>query len=92
MESIAELPVQAVLDSSDSDQEMCSGGSRINRKIAMLPKSISSIWWGRDHYLDNEAKQLVLRIVKNSKMPENADAEFYELRIDLTSGRLLQGE
>ncbi len=57
--------------------------------VKALPRSVSSIWWGRGHRFDTSGKYLVLRIVSNGKMPYQADAQFREIRIELARGRVV---
>ncbi len=56
--------------------------------VKALPRSVSSIWWGRGHRFDTSGKYLVLRIVSNGKMPYQADAQFREIRIELATGKV----
>lgn len=52
--------------------------------IYNLPASTSSIWWNGTHQIDYQKKQLILKVVKNSKKEE-----FFDVRIDLTNGAVL---
>ncbi|MBI2088738.1 MAG: hypothetical protein HYT78_08325 [Deltaproteobacteria bacterium] len=54
-----------------------------------LPRTVSSIWWGRGHHFDESGKFLVLRIAANRKMPSDRDAQFRLLHIELATGRVL---
>lgn len=62
--------------------------------IDTLPTTISSRWWGRDHYIDKEANILVLRIVSSTESQWSGSAlegaKFYELRLDLSNGNLIK--
>jgi TonB family protein len=58
--------------------------------IETLPHSTSSIWWGGEHYIDEEKDLLVLKIVANRKSPWQEDAKFHELKIELASGQPLE--
>jgi TonB family protein len=58
--------------------------------IETLPHSVSSIWWGGEHYIDEEKDLLILKIVANRKSPWQEDAEFHELKIELASGQPLE--
>lgn len=58
--------------------------------IEMLPHSVSSIWWGANHYIDEAKAELVLKIVANRRSPREEGAQFHELKIELASGRLLE--
>jgi TonB family protein len=57
--------------------------------IAVLPRSVSSIWWGDGHYFDEKADRLMLRIVSNGEMPYKEDRQFHVLRVELSTGRPL---
>lgn len=59
--------------------------------IKKLPRSVSSIWWGGKHYLEEAKGLLVLKIVSNRTNPWEEGAAFRELKIELATGRLLQG-
>ncbi|MBI2368689.1 MAG: hypothetical protein HYV08_00275 [Deltaproteobacteria bacterium] len=58
------------------------------QEVRELPRSVSSIWWGRGHYLDQDETFLVLRIVSNGKMPHQEEARFRLLRIELSTGKI----
>ncbi|MDQ3847329.1 MAG: hypothetical protein M3261_00050 [Thermoproteota archaeon] len=62
--------------------------------IGTLPETVSSRWWGRDHYIDEKRNLLVLRIVSSteSKWTGSAleGAKSYELKLDLATGNLLE--
>jgi TonB family protein len=58
--------------------------------IETLQHSISSIWWGREHYIDEAKGHLVLKVVSNGKDPWKDDAKFQELKIELATGSLLE--
>ena len=58
--------------------------------IETLPRSVSSIWWGGDHYLDEKKGLLVLKVVSNGKSPWEDGAKFHELNIELATGRPLE--
>ncbi|MGH9753183.1 MAG: energy transducer TonB [Blastocatellia bacterium] len=60
------------------------------RDIETLPHSVSSIWWGGKHYLDEVNGLLVLKIVSNGKSSWADDAKFHELKIELATGRPLE--
>ncbi|MBI2088735.1 MAG: hypothetical protein HYT78_08310 [Deltaproteobacteria bacterium] len=57
-------------------------------EVARLPRSVSSIWWGRDHQIDKSGKFLIVKIFadKNSRFDRNP--EFRMLYIELASGRI----
>lgn len=54
-----------------------------------LPASVSSIWWGGKHFIDHEKSHLVLQVAKNGRRPGQENAEFFPIRIELGSGRVL---
>jgi TonB family protein len=58
--------------------------------IETLPRSVSSIWWGGNHYFDEVNGLLVLKIVSNSKRSWEGDVNFHELAIELATGRPLE--
>ena len=58
--------------------------------IETLPHSISSIWWGGEHYIDEANGILVLKVVSNSKSSWDESAKFHELKIELATGRPLE--
>lgn len=58
-------------------------------EISKLPRSVSSIWWGGSHYIDEQNGQLVLK-VSNGKVPWEKHATFYELKIELATGQIRQ--
>ncbi|SKA15867.1 hypothetical protein [Novilysobacter spongiicola] len=59
--------------------------------IAFLPKSVSSIWWGRDHYLDEQAGDLVLQVRQPGSGAHQPSA-LVEVRIRLRDGKVLPHE
>lgn len=58
--------------------------------IETLPHSVSSIWWGGDHYIDDSSDLLVLKIISNRKSPWEDGATFRELKLELATGRTLE--
>jgi TonB family protein len=58
--------------------------------IETLPRSVSSIWWGGEHYINQVPGLLVLKIVSNRKRSWEAGARFHELKIELATGRMLE--
>lgn len=75
-----------------------SGGSLVRKfglsdfltdsDINNLPASVSSIWWGGEHFIDKDKRQLVLRVSKG-KGADEKEAEFFQIRADLTTGKIL---
>jgi len=47
--------------------------------IETLPRSVSSIWWGGEHYIDDANAILILKVVSNGKMPWEDDAKAQSL-------------
>ncbi len=58
--------------------------------IETLPRSVSSIHWGREHYIDEANGVLVLKVVSNGKRSWDESAKFHELKIELATGRPLE--
>lgn len=58
--------------------------------IETLPHSVSSIWWGGEHYIDEANGLLILRVAANRKSPWEEGAEFHALKIELATGRTLE--
>lgn len=59
-------------------------------EISKLPRSVSSIWWGGAHFIDEQNGQVVLK-VSNGKLPWEKEATFYELKIALATGQPQKG-
>jgi len=60
--------------------------------IETLPHSVSSIWWGGEHYIDDANGILILRVVANGRSPWEDDAKYHELKIELATGRPLESK
>ena len=58
--------------------------------IETLPRSVSSIHWEGEHYIDEARGLLVLRVVAPGKRPWEDGATFHELKIELATGRTLE--
>ena len=58
--------------------------------IETLPRSVSSIWWGGEHFIDEANGLLVLKIVLDRKNPWEENAKFHDLKIELATGRALE--
>ena len=58
--------------------------------IETLPHSVSSIWWGGKHYIDETNGHLVLKVVSNGKSSWDDGAKFQEVKIELATGRPLE--
>ena len=57
--------------------------------IEKLPRTTSSIWWGGTQYFDEAKGLLVLKAVSKER-GSAAEATYYELKIELATGRLLE--
>lgn len=57
------------------------------KDVMALPRSVSSIWWGGEHYLDEPAGQLVLRVVADRGAQAGKPGRYQELRVGLATGR-----
>ena len=60
--------------------------------IETLPRSVSSIWWGGEHYIDDATGTLILKVVANGKDSWDEDAKFHDLKIELATGRPLESK
>lgn len=60
--------------------------------IDTFRRSVSSMSWGGEHYIDESQGQLVLRVVSNGRSAWEDGAKFHELRIDLATARPLQAK
>ncbi len=58
--------------------------------IETLPRSVSSIWWGGEHFIDEANGLLVLKIVSDRKNPWEDGAKFHDMKIELATGRALE--
>lgn len=57
--------------------------------VETLPRTVSSIWWGGEHYIDEAKGLLVLKVVSERKDMASA-ARYQELKIALATGRPLE--
>jgi len=55
-----------------------------------LPRSVSSIWWGGKHYIDEKNLQLVLKVVSKCSNSPDDEPEYKDVRVDLTGGELIK--
>jgi hypothetical protein len=55
-----------------------------------LPRSVSSIWWGGKHYIDEKNLHLVLKVVSKWSNSPDDEPEYKDVRVDLTSGELIR--
>lgn len=58
--------------------------------IETFRRSVSSMSWGGQHYLDESRGQLVLKVVSNGISAWDEGAKFHELKIDLATARPLE--
>ena len=74
-------------------------GGKTIRKMALwdivppnthLPRSVSSIWWGGKHYIDEKNSHLVLKVISKWSNSPHDDSEYKDVRVDLTSGQLVK--
>ena len=57
--------------------------------INNLPRSVSSVYWGRNHYIDDNKHLLVLKLVCNWNGDFKEEPEYRELRVDLKTGAII---
>jgi hypothetical protein len=60
------------------------------KKVERLPRTVSSIWWGGEHRLDERKGHLVLQIVEDGTKLFDENARYTELRLQLTTGEIVQ--
>ncbi len=60
--------------------------------IETLPRSVSSIHWGGEHYIDDANGILILKVVSNEVRSWEDGAKYHELRIELPTGRPLESK
>lgn len=74
-------------------------GGKTIRKMALsdivpphthLPRSVSSIWWGGKHYIDEKNFHLVLKVVSKWSYSPDDEREYKNVRVDLTNGQLVK--
>ena len=58
--------------------------------IGVLMRTVSSIWWGGKHEIDEHAGLLTLKIVANRTSSGDEGSRIRELKIDLATGRPLE--
>jgi hypothetical protein len=73
-------------------------GGKLVKKLALsdivpttsnLPRSVSSIFWGGKHYIDERSLQLVLKVLSKWS-PDNEEGEYKEVRVDLRTGEFVK--
>lgn len=60
--------------------------------IALLPRTVSSLWWGGDHALDERADELVLQVLEPASTPGRDPERSAPVRIRLSDGHVLPPE
>jgi hypothetical protein len=58
------------------------------KEIAAVPQTVSSRWWSGEHYIDEAAGAVVLRVVAAPPEPDR-EVAFREIRIRLSDGEVL---
>jgi hypothetical protein len=58
------------------------------KEIAAVPQTVSSRWWSDEHYLDEAAGVVVLKVVAAPPEPDR-EVAFREIRIRLSDGEVL---
>jgi len=75
-------------------------GGKLVKKMALsdivpttsnLPRSVSSIWWGGKHYIDEQSLQLVLKVL-SEWTPEYEEGKYRDVRIDLRTGEFVKAK
>jgi len=60
-------------------------------EVMRMPMSVSSIYWGGEHYLDEKRGHLVLKVAsKWSGSPDDLP-EYKDIKVDLRTGKVLAG-
>jgi hypothetical protein len=63
-------------------------GLLTEKEIAAVPQTVSSRWWSDEHYLDEAAGVVVLKVVAAPPEPDR-EVAFREIRIRLSDGEVL---
>ncbi|HEX8189167.1 MAG TPA: hypothetical protein VF586_12500 [Pyrinomonadaceae bacterium] len=75
-------------------------GGRLVRKLALtdiapttsiFPRSVSSIFWGGKHYIDERSLQLVLKVLSEWS-PHDEEGKYREVRVDLKTGEFVDAK
>jgi hypothetical protein len=61
-----------------------------DEEIIKLPHSISSIYWGGEHHIDESNGLLVLRVVSRWSGSFNDEPEWKDVKVELRSGKILR--
>jgi hypothetical protein len=59
-------------------------------EISKMPRSVSSIYWGGAHYIDEENHFLVLKVASNWSGSVDDLPDYREVKVDLATGEILQ--
>lgn len=80
--------VVVIYDASKGDliRKMGLSDFLTENDIASLPMSVSSIWWGGKHRIDDD--NLVLKVTK-SKQALDKNADYIDIRVELKTGKIL---
>lgn len=57
--------------------------------VKSLRRSVSSLWWGQDHYLTDHDETLVLRVAEPGEDMASDGAHSVDVRVHLADGRVL---
>ena len=57
----------------------------------MLPRSVSSAYWGKGHYIDGEKQALVLRVVTDWGGSFDVEPKYRDVRLDMKTGEIVGG-
>jgi len=58
--------------------------------IASLPHSVSSIFWGAGHYIDEAQEKIILRVFESGTMFSEPSPEIREIQIVLATGEIVE--
>lgn len=59
-------------------------------EIIRLPRSVSSIYWGAKHYIDEKKGLLVLSVVSRWSGSFDNEPEWKEMKVELRTGKILR--
>src|SRR5262249_21343493 len=60
-------------------------------EVMRMPMSVSSIYWGGEHYLDEKRGQLVLKVASKWSGSPDELPEYKEIRVELQTGKVVAG-
>ena len=61
-----------------------------DQEIKNLPRTVSSIWWGRDHYIVDGEDIVVLRVAEGGQDFSKGNLRYYQIRLRLADGELVE--